>query len=267
MTQVHSVLVRAGEERCATVARRPAAALRSYIAGYGAFRAGTPGEVQRRLLPLNLVTLIIDLDGPGPLVFGARGEPLVHGGAGWRRGVTIGLTVAGARALLGAPMGHLACTIAPLDGLLGRRAGELAERVAAAPDPPARFALLDDLFTRWLHPGASPDEPAARGWRRLQQAAGRIPVGDLAAEVGVSRRRLETGFRREIGLSPKTVARVARFQRTAQVLSAPSGTFPSGTFQAAVACGYADQPHFTREVRAMAGTTPTELCALLQYTR
>lgn len=260
MTQVHSVLVRVGEERCATVARRAAPGLRPYVAGYGAFRAGTPGDAPRRVLPLNLITLIVDLDGPGPLLFGARGAPMVFGEARWRRGVTVGLTVAGARALLGAPMHALTGAAVPLSDLLGRRAGELVERLAAVPGPAARFAVLDDLFTAWLRPDVRPDGPATCGWWRLQEAAGRITVGNLAAELGVSRRRLETGFRREIGLSPKTVARIARFQRAAQVLSAPSGTF-----QDAVACGYADQPHFNREVRAMAGLTPTELCAFLQY--
>jgi AraC-like DNA-binding protein len=99
------------------------------------------------------------------------------------------------------------------------------------------------------------------GWQRLQAAGGRITIGALAAELGVGRRRLETGFVREIGLTPKTVARIARFQDAVQVIAAPSGTFC-----AAAACGYADQPHFNREIRAMAGITPSELRAFVQYT-
>ena len=93
-------------------------------------------------------------------------------------------------------------------------------------------------------------------------SAGRVRIGRLAEDIGVSRRYLEIGFRRQIGVPPKTVARVARFQHAVDVLSRPSATFG-----AAVACGYADQSHFNREFRAMAGITPTQLCAFLQYVR
>jgi AraC-like DNA-binding protein len=157
-------------------------------------------------------------------------------------------------------MATLTGATAGLDDLLGRRAAELVERLDAAPGWQARFAVLDALLARWLRPDPRPDVPATRAWNRIQDVSGRLPVGALAAELGVSRRRLETGFRREFGLTPKTVARVARFQRAAGLLGAPSGTFA-----AAAACGYADQPHFNREVRALAGITPTELRAFLQY--
>ncbi|TYK43756.1 AraC family transcriptional regulator [Actinomadura decatromicini] len=263
MGQVHSVLVRAGAEPCATRARPAAPRLRPFAAGYGAFRIGTAGPAPRRVLPLNLVTVIVDLAGRGALVFGARGAPLVHAGASWERGVTVGLTPAGVRALFGTPMSALTGAVVPLDDLLGRsRTAELEDRLSTEPGWTARLSLLDGLLAEWLSPdGESPDAPAARAWWRIHEVAGQIKVGPLAAELGIGRRRLETGFQREFGLSPKTVARVARFQRAASVLGAPSGDL--GT---AAACGFADQPHFTREVRTMAGVTPTELRAILQYT-
>ena len=76
----------------------------------------------------------------------------------------------------------------------------------------------------------------------------------VAARLGVARRWLEAGFRRDVGMPPGTVARIARFQRGIGVLA---GEMPLG--RAAVECGYADQPHLTREVRAMTGCTPAEL--------
>ncbi|MGH3253004.1 MAG: helix-turn-helix domain-containing protein [Trebonia sp.] len=104
--------------------------------------------------------------------------------------------------------------------------------------------------------------PASPGLRRGCGIRRRVgPAAGTAAPRCVGRRRLEAGFAREIGLTPKTVARIARFQDAVQVLAAPPGTFA-----AAAARGYADQPHFNREIRAMAGITPSELRALVQYT-
>jgi AraC-like DNA-binding protein len=260
MTQVHSVLVRAGQEPCIALGRLAAPRLRPYVAGYSAFRAGA-GAAGRRILPLNLVVVVVDCSGRGALVTGARGTAMVDDGAGWRHGVAVGLTPAGVRAVLGPPMRELTGAIIPLAGLLGSRPGELAGRLEAAPHWAARFAVLDDLLTAWLRPGRQADPTASRGWQRLQHAGGLVTVGGLAAELGVGRRRLETGFGREIGLTPKTVARIARFQQAVRVLAVPSGTLA-----AAAACGYADQPHFNREIRAMTGITPTELRALVQYT-
>jgi methylphosphotriester-DNA--protein-cysteine methyltransferase len=99
----------------------------------------------------------------------------------------------------------------------------------------------------------------SQAWWRLQESAGRLTIGGLADELAVSRRHLEIGFRKEIGLPPKTIARIARFQDAVRVLSAPAATLAS-----AVACGYADQPHLGREVRAMAGMTPGRLFAFVQ---
>jgi AraC-like DNA-binding protein len=262
VAQVHSVLVRAGREPCAVTGRPAAPRLRPYVAGYSAFRTGT-GAAGRRLLPLGHAVVIIDFAGLGALATGPRDEALVQDTA-WRCGVAFGLTPTGVRAVLGPPMRELTGAVIPVADLLGSRADELTGRLAAASGPVGQFAVLDDLLTAWLRPERperQADATAALGWRRLQDAGGKPAIGKLAAEMGVGRRRLETGFRREFGLTPKTVARIARFQDAVGVLARPSGTFG-----AAAASGYADQPHFNREVRAMAGITPTELRALIQDT-
>ena len=107
-------------------------------------------------------------------------------------------------------------------------------------------------------PDATPAPVVLEAWRRLQLPGCRR-VGPLAAELGIGRRRLEQAFRRHIGLSPATVARIARFQRAVDQLGRGAG--PAA---AAAACGYADQPHLNRETRALAGCTPAELAGSLR---
>jgi AraC-like DNA-binding protein len=78
----------------------------------------------------------------------------------------------------------------------------------------------------------------------------------LAEELGWSRRRLVACFREEIGLAPKALARVIRFDRA--VVRLRSG---AALGELAHACGYCDQAHFNREFRQLAWMTPGEFRA------
>jgi AraC-like DNA-binding protein len=85
-----------------------------------------------------------------------------------------------------------------------------------------------------------------------------VSVAEAALRVGLSERQLNRRFWGRVGLSPKTFARVRRFQRAALLMK--DGATPSS---AAARVGYADQPHFTRETAALAGITPRGLAAEL----
>ena len=92
----------------------------------------------------------------------------------------------------------------------------------------------------------------------MSAAGGSVEIGELAADVGWSRRHLSEKFKAEVGLSPKVAARVLRFERARHLLSMP--TRP-GLAAVATACGYYDQAHFTREWSELAGCTPTKWIA------
>ncbi|MBL6276389.1 helix-turn-helix transcriptional regulator [Micromonospora fiedleri] len=247
---------------CVAVPGRPACdRLRPYVLGYAGFRAAVDGRLRRRMLPLDLTTLIVDFGGRGSWVTGARGVHSVHEQAEWRHGVAIGLTPVGVSALWGVPAAKLVGATVDPAAVLGPRAAELADRLGSASDWAARFALLDALLAAWLpERNRPPQEVVTRAWWRLHRP-GRT-VGEVAAGLGISRRGLELGFRRHIGMSPKTVARVARLQYAVHRLGRPG----VGLSQA-VECGYADQSHLTREMRALAGLTPAALFAFLQDLR
>ena len=75
----------------------------------------------------------------------------------------------------------------------------------------------------------------------------------VAAEVGWSRRHLSRQFRACIGVTPKTMAKILRFD------AAASGIRNGGRLaEVAAACGYFDQAHLNREFRAMSGWSPTK---------
>jgi len=80
----------------------------------------------------------------------------------------------------------------------------------------------------------------------------------IASDVGLTRRHLERLFREQVGLTPRTYARVRRFQRALASLErlGRAGSVRPGT-ETALDSGYADQAHFVREFRALAGSTPS----------
>ncbi len=257
---IHSLPTESYASCAETPSRRADRALRPYVLGYAGFRAVVDGRLRRRILPLNAATLIVDFTGRGSWVTGPRSVHAVHELAEWRHGMAIGLTPAGVSALFRVPAPELVGATVDPAALLGPRAAELADRLGSAPHWSARFDLLDELLTAWLPGGRAPDGAVDRAWWRLHRP-GRT-VGEVAASLGISRRGLELAFHRHVGMPPKTVARVARFQYAVHRLGQPGAALAG-----AVDCGYADQSHLAREVRAMTGVTPTEMFAFLQDLR
>ena len=89
--------------------------------------------------------------------------------------------------------------------------------------------------------------------RLIVARGGQVKIGDLANKLGVTRRQLERQCRRDLGISPKMLARILRFRRAASLIA--RGQVRSGADLAA-AGGYVDQAHLIREFQEFAGTTP-----------
>jgi AraC-like DNA-binding protein len=259
----------------------PAPALRPYLRAYCGYRqAGGPAAVHRGL-PSPHLTVILTLD--DPLVMAAHPDPgqsvgcydALVGGLHTRRalishqgrqsGIQLSLSPLGARALLGLPAGALASTDVHAQDVFGRFTVQLLDRVREAPGWAARFAVLDRLLLERLDragpcagPCAGPPAEVTHAWRMLAAGDGRTDVAGLARAGGWSPRHLAQRFGVEVGLTPKQVVRVVRFDRARRALlrQAIAG-HPPRLADLAVAHGYYDQPHLDREFRALAGCPPS----------
>ncbi|MFI8421190.1 helix-turn-helix domain-containing protein [Streptomyces sp. NPDC085479] len=258
------------------VAARPAPVLREYVDSYVGFDLrGLPTGVHCGP-PSRALTAVISLSDPLEVAAGVDdGSPVTRFGSvagglmcrsvaihhdGRQHGVQVSLTPLGARAVYGMPAAELAHRLVPLDDLLGALAAEVVDRLRSATTWAARFTALDELLLRAVGNAASRGHvhrvrpEVAEAWRRLLAARGRVQVGTVAAELGWSRRYLTDRFRGEVGLSPKTAARVLRFEH-AHELAAARDPLPWG--DVAAVSGYADQAHLVRDWREFTGRTPT----------
>jgi AraC-like DNA-binding protein len=144
----------------------------------------------------------------------------------------------------------------------GRTLAALPERLADLGCWPERLRLVTDTLAAMLVGSTvAPDPEVAHCWRRLTAVEGRVPVPELAAEVGWSRRHLSRRFSSQVGLAPTTTARVLRFRRAADLLVPGPGAVagpPRRIADVAQDCGYADHAHLDREFRTLAGCTPQD---------
>ncbi|QYO63173.1 helix-turn-helix domain-containing protein [Leptolyngbya sp. 7M] len=93
----------------------------------------------------------------------------------------------------------------------------------------------------------------------LYTLEGQIPVEALAASIGLSRRQMERQFKENIGLSPKRLARLIRFEAVRdQLLREPQYRLHDLSFE----FGYTDQAHFIHDFKAIAEYTPGEFATL-----
>jgi methylphosphotriester-DNA--protein-cysteine methyltransferase len=149
-------------------------------------------------------------------------------------------------ALLGTPAAALRDARVPLAVLQPTLARRAVAAIAAGADP---AAVLPALAARL--PGRAPEPGVRAVAARLSRGAS---AADTADALGWTTRTLHRRCLAAFGYGPATLRRVLRFRRALTLLD--GGVAPA---EVAARAGYADQPHLSREVRALAGTAPAQL--------
>jgi AraC-like DNA-binding protein len=257
-----------------TASRPPAAALASLVRVYVGYTEHAAQAVRRLQVPFSGLPLIVSF-GPSirvtdptagdggramtSFLAGLHDRYVVTEYRGAQAGVQVDLTPLGAAVLFCGVAAEAANRVVDLADVLGATATATLEgRLAEANDWAARFDRIDRLLLDRLAVATAPSGGVAAAWRRIAASHGAIAVERLAHEIGWSRKHLADRVRRELGLSPKTLARVVRFERAVALLDTAAAP---GRADLAAWCGYADQAHFNRDFRAFAGCTPGDYLA------
>ncbi|SNT59248.1 AraC-type DNA-binding protein [Asanoa hainanensis] len=150
-------------------------------------------------------------------------------------------------AVFGVPATELTDQRVPLGALWPATAvAELTEGMAEGDGE-----VLDRVAAARLTKAGGPDP---RGRQITSALAAGESVASTAASLGLTERHLHRASRHLFGYGPKTLARILRMRRALTLvrLGMPAA-------RAAAESGYADQPHLSRDVRALAGVPLSEL--------
>ncbi len=133
----------------------------------------------------------------------------------------------------------------------------LEARAGALEADEGMFTVLAEMFRRYGSAIILPIESRERGAVRkardylCDNFESDIGLEELAAIAGLSRAHLIRAFRKEFHITPHAYLTDIRIREACRLLR--SGEAPASV---ALACGFADQAHFTRHFKARIGVTP-----------
>ena len=168
--------------------------------------------------------------------------------------VAVRLKPGAASAFMDIPLDSLTDCVVDANVIWGTAVGALHDRLANAAGMAERLtAIRTFLIARMRRPQRILDGPLTR----IAAAHGRTSIDRLAHDAGVSHRQLERAFRSHVGVSPKMLSRIARFQQVVRRTHSDAAHWAD----VAADCGYADQSHLIRDFRQFTGSTPAALAS------
>jgi AraC-like DNA-binding protein len=185
---------------------------------------------------------------PAAMVVGQMVEPVMLAPEGRSGVAAIRLRPAAARRVLGFPLDEVAGAFVDLDDIFPS-ARRVREQLAEAATDAERIRALE----HWLGLIACrpPRQQVEAAVGAIIHSAGRASIDGIAAMTGLGLRQIERQFREDVGLAPKTFSRIVRLQAALRGIREGRALT-----DVALACGYYDQAHMTRDFRKIAAMSP-----------
>jgi AraC-like DNA-binding protein len=144
--------------------------------------------------------------------------------------------------------------------VLGIESGLLWEQIAYGDSFQARVQIVENFLLARAGRTDSRDAPVMAVAQEMVRLHGMVRLPALAERYGLSIARLERCFSKELGMTPKAFARVARFRSAVDMkLAAPQRTWR----EIAYAHDYHDQMHMIHDFKQLSGDTPSRVLARL----
>ena len=159
----------------------------------------------------------------------------------------------GAYPIFGIPMGEVSNLRLDADVIFSRRGRELTEIIRNHETVQQKIECLQEHLINLLHEHKLQNSIVDFCVESLHRTHGLMSVRDLERSTGYTRRYLNMLFIHHVGLSPKVLGGIFRFQKFYRKW-AEKGSFDE--LKADLYDYYYDQAHFTKEFKRMTGFPP-----------
>lgn len=143
-------------------------------------------------------------------------------------------------------------SVAEIWGDEGRR---LEKEMAACNSYEQQIALLEAFLLNKRNALKIDNAPVEYCVDAILENVGNVSIEQLAGELSISKRQLERRFTAAVGISPKLLARIIRFQNILQLIENKElKNFTTVAYEG----GFYDQAHFIKDFKDFTGLNPKQ---------
>jgi AraC-like DNA-binding protein len=156
------------------------------------------------------------------------------------------------------PIAELTDQVIDLDLIRGAAIQSLRDRLGEAQDFATRASLIEEWLLRQLAAREHEHRLVRGAVQALERSQGAQSIGELCEQIGLSHKHTIDLFHRLVGITPKSLARILRFNKLiAQVRTDSRADWA----RLAQQFNYYDQSHLIREFNRLAGVSPMQYLA------
>lgn len=193
---------------------------------------------------------------PRAMVLGQTIEPFYIQPTGYVDTFAVRFYPYGFANFVSTPINNLANKETPLGHLFGEdAANDLEKNIIRSVDTQRRIAVVEDFLLNMLNEKTTVDNIVKTTIDALLSTKGSSSISAILKEDSSKRRRLERKFLKQIGISPKQLGKVIRFQAALRMLlNQKTGTLTGIAYESE----YYDQAHFIKDFKEFTGTNPKD---------
>lgn len=161
----------------------------------------------------------------------------------------------GAFPIFGIPMSETRNGLFEGEALFGRWGRRVRSQLSQTPAADDKVRFIQQELVRLLLSSSRTNDLVQYCVHSLRSTHGRMAIRDLERKTGFSRQHINAQFQRHVGLSPKSLAGIFRFQKFYRKWAQG---IAFDVVRAELYDDYYDQAHFAKEFKRMTGCPPRQ---------
>lgn len=152
------------------------------------------------------------------------------------------------------PISEINDSVVELDLIYGAVILDLREQLIEASSIAEKFGCVESFLINQARRNLEPDQAVEFAIRQILTSPKSLAIRDLADMIGITQKHLIAKFDNVVGLTPKLLSRIAKFQKVIQTIGHQKQVEWSEIVHG---CGYFDQSHFIKDFVHFSGMNPS----------